>query len=104
VLLQGHRQSRCTMGRALGPAQQPGRILPRVRQVPRSYLPEPNTDVYHDIYLKSSHNISWCAHCCRAGRDGQPSDSVLYCSQAELKQLKKLERPLRAGAAGAVAQ
>jgi hypothetical protein len=29
---------------------------------------------------------------------------VLYCSQAELKQLKKLERPLRAGAAAAVAE
>jgi hypothetical protein len=40
----------------------------------------------------------------RAGRDGQPSESVLYCSQAELKQLKKLERPLRAGAAAAVAE
>jgi hypothetical protein len=63
-----------------------------------------DTDVYYDVYLKPLHYISSCVHCCRAGRDGQPSDSVLFCSQAELKQLKKLERPLRAGAADAVAQ
>lgn len=40
---------------------------------------------------------------CRAGRDGAPSESLMYCSQADLKQLKQLEKPLRAGAAGAVA-
>ena len=37
---------------------------------------------------------SLCTFVYRAGRDGAPSLSLLYCSQADLKQLKKLEKPV----------
>ena len=43
------------------------------------------------------HNLpSLCTFVYRAGRDGAPSLSLLYCSQADLKQLKKLEKPVGA--------
>ncbi|GMH36156.1 hypothetical protein BSKO_04024 [Bryopsis sp. KO-2023] len=39
----------------------------------------------------------------RAGRDGEPSESVMYVSQEELEKIKKLERGVRAGAVSEVA-
>jgi hypothetical protein len=41
--------------------------------------------------------------CCRAGRDGDPALSLLYASNQELKEAKKLEKGSRQGATGSVA-